>query len=73
MVWRGPMLMGALQQMLGQVKWGKLDILIVDLPPGTGDVQLTLAQKTKVTGAIIISTPQDIALLDARKGSLGSL
>ena len=66
-VWRGPRLMGALQQMLGQVKWGKLDILIVDLPPGTGDVQLTLAQKTKVTGAIIISTPQDIALLDARK------
>lgn len=66
-VWRGPMLMGALQQMLGQVQWGELDILIVDLPPGTGDVQLTLAQKTKVTGAIIISTPQDIALLDARK------
>ena len=66
-VWRGPMLMGALQQMLGQVQWGKLDILIIDLPPGTGDVQLTLAQKTKVTGAIIISTPQDIALLDARK------
>ena len=66
-VWRGPMLMGALQQMLGQVQWGALDILIVDLPPGTGDVQLTLAQKTKVTGAIIISTPQDIALLDARK------
>jgi len=66
-VWRGPMLMGALQQMLGQVKWGNLDVLIVDLPPGTGDVQLTLAQKTKVTGALIISTPQDIALLDARK------
>ena len=66
-VWRGPMLMGALQQMLGQVEWGRLDVLIVDLPPGTGDVQLTLAQKTKVTGAIIVSTPQDIALLDARK------
>ncbi|MEM9431351.1 MAG: Mrp/NBP35 family ATP-binding protein, partial [Pseudomonadota bacterium] len=66
-VWRGPMLMGALQQMLGQVQWGKLDILIVDLPPGTGDVQMTLAQKSEVTGAIVVSTPQDIALLDARK------
>jgi ATP-binding protein involved in chromosome partitioning len=66
-VWRGPMLMGALQQMLGQVEWGKLDVLIVDLPPGTGDVQLTLAQKAKVTGAIVVSTPQDVALLDARK------
>ena len=67
-VWRGPMLMGALQQMLGQVQWGKLDVLIVDLPPGTGDVQMTLSQKSKVTGAVIVSTPQDIALLDARKG-----
>ncbi|OYX42668.1 MAG: sodium:proton antiporter [Rhodobacterales bacterium 32-67-9] len=67
-VWRGPMLMGALQQMLFQVQWGALDILIVDLPPGTGDVQMTLAQKSEVTGAIIVSTPQDIALLDARKG-----
>lgn len=66
-VWRGPMLMGALQQMLGQVEWGELDVLIVDLPPGTGDVQITLAQKSKVTGAIIVSTPQDVALLDARK------
>ncbi len=66
-IWRGPMLMGALQQLLGQVQWGELDALIVDLPPGTGDVQLTLAQKTKVTGAIVVSTPQDIALLDARK------
>jgi ATP-binding protein involved in chromosome partitioning len=66
-VWRGPMLMGALQQMLGQVQWGELDVLIVDLPPGTGDVQLTLAQKAKVTGAIVVSTPQDVALLDARK------
>jgi len=66
-VWRGPMLMGALQQMLGQVEWGELDVLIVDLPPGTGDVQLTLAQKSHVTGAIIVSTPQDVALLDARK------
>ena len=67
-VWRGPMLMGALQQMLGQVQWGALDVLIVDLPPGTGDVQMTLAQKAQLDGAIIVSTPQDIALLDARKG-----
>lgn len=66
-VWRGPMLMGALQQMLGQVAWGELDILIVDLPPGTGDVQLTLCQKTQMTGAVVVSTPQDVALLDARK------
>ncbi len=66
-VWRGPMLMGALQQMLGQVAWGELDVLIVDLPPGTGDVQLTLCQKTRLTGAIVVSTPQDVALLDARK------
>ena len=66
-VWRGPMLMGALQQMLGQVQWGKLDVLIIDLPPGTGDVQLTLCQKTKLTGALVVSTPQDVALLDARK------
>tara|TARA_R110002072_G_scaffold246270_5_gene405521 strand:+ start:1502 stop:2569 length:1068 start_codon:yes stop_codon:yes gene_type:complete len=67
-VWRGPMLMGALQQMLTQVQWGALDVLIVDLPPGTGDVQMTLAQKAELNGAIIVSTPQDIALLDARKG-----
>lgn len=66
-VWRGPMLMGALQQMLGQVEWGALDVLLVDLPPGTGDVQLTLCQKTQLTGAIVVSTPQDVALLDARK------
>ena len=66
-VWRGPMLMGALQQMLAQVQWGNLDVLIVDLPPGTGDVQMTLAQKAELTGAVIVSTPQDIALLDARK------
>ncbi len=59
--------MGALQQMLNQVQWGELDLLLIDLPPGTGDVQLTLAQKTDVTGAIVVSTPQDIALLDARK------
>jgi ATP-binding protein involved in chromosome partitioning len=68
LVWRGPMLMGALQQMLNQVQWGKLDVLLVDLPPGTGDVQMTLCQKTQVAGAIVISTPQDIALIDARKG-----
>jgi len=67
-IWRGPMLMGALQQMLFQVQWGALDVLIVDLPPGTGDVQMTLAQKTRLDGAIIVSTPQDIALMDARKG-----
>ncbi|NBD30096.1 MAG: P-loop NTPase [Alphaproteobacteria bacterium] len=66
-VWRGPMLMGALQQMLTQVDWGDLDVLIVDLPPGTGDVQLTLCQKTHLTGALVVSTPQDVALLDARK------
>jgi ATP-binding protein involved in chromosome partitioning len=66
-VWRGPMLMGALQQMLTQVEWGGLDVLIVDLPPGTGDVQLTLCQKTHLTGAIVVSTPQDVALIDARK------
>ncbi|KFI30272.1 MRP family ATP-binding protein [Haematobacter massiliensis] len=66
-VWRGPMLMGALQQMLGQVAWGALDVLIVDLPPGTGDVQLTLCQKANITGALVVSTPQDVALLDARK------
>lgn len=68
LIWRGPMLMGALQQMLNQVQWGQLDVLLIDLPPGTGDVQMTLCQKTEVAGAIIVSTPQDIALIDARKG-----
>ena len=67
-VWRGPMLMGALQQMMNQVQWGALDVLVVDLPPGTGDVQMTLTQKFHVDGAVIVSTPQDVALLDARKG-----
>ena len=67
-VWRGPMLMGALQQMMNQVQWGALDVLLVDLPPGTGDVQMTLRQKAHVDGAIIVSTPQDVALIDARKG-----
>ncbi|GFZ94498.1 MAG: iron-sulfur cluster carrier protein ApbC [Rhodobacteraceae bacterium] len=66
-VWRGPMLMGALQQMLMQVEWGELDVLLIDLPPGTGDVQLSLGQKSELTGAIVVSTPQDVALLDARK------
>lgn len=66
-IWRGPMLMGALQQMIGQVLWGELDVLIIDLPPGTGDVQLSLCQKTTLTGALVVSTPQDVALLDARK------
>jgi ATP-binding protein involved in chromosome partitioning len=66
-VWRGPMIMGALQQLLGQVAWGRLDILIIDLPPGTGDIQLTLCQRTHLTGALVVSTPQDVALLDARK------
>ncbi|MEZ5674928.1 MAG: Mrp/NBP35 family ATP-binding protein [Thalassovita sp.] len=66
-IWRGPMLMGALQQMLGQVQWGELDVMIIDLPPGTGDIQLTLCQKTQLSGAIVVSTPQDVALIDARK------
>jgi ATP-binding protein involved in chromosome partitioning len=68
MVWRGPMAGGALQQMLEQTLWGELDYLVIDMPPGTGDIQLTLSQKAKVAGAVIVTTPQDIALLDARKG-----
>jgi ATP-binding protein involved in chromosome partitioning len=68
MIWRGPMVMGALQQMLGQTNWGELDVMVVDLPPGTGDAQLTLAQRVVVAGAVIVSTPQDIALIDARRG-----
>ncbi|WP_323141075.1 iron-sulfur cluster carrier protein ApbC [Massilia phyllosphaerae] len=68
MVWRGPMVTQALQQLLEQTNWRNLDYLIVDMPPGTGDIQLTLAQKVPVTGAVIVTTPQDIALLDARKG-----
>jgi len=68
MVWRGPMVMGALNQMLGQVDWGTLDVLVIDMPPGTGDAQLTLAQKANLAGAVIVSTPQDIALIDARRG-----
>jgi len=66
-IWRGPMLMGALQQLLTQVQWGTLDALIVDMPPGTGDIQLTLCQRYDVAGAVVVSTPQDVALLDARK------
>jgi len=68
MVWRGPMVTQALEQLLHQTRWDNLDYLVVDLPPGTGDVQLTLAQKVPVTGAVIVTTPQDIALIDARKG-----
>jgi ATP-binding protein involved in chromosome partitioning len=68
MIWRGPMVMSALQQMLREVDWGDIDIMIVDMPPGTGDAQLTMAQQVPLAGAVIVSTPQDIALLDARKG-----
>jgi len=68
MIWRGPMVQSALQQMLRDVIWGELDILVVDMPPGTGDAQLTMAQQVPLSGAVIVSTPQDIALLDARKG-----
>lgn len=66
-VWRGPMVSGALQQMLGSTRWADLDILIIDLPPGTGDIQLTLAQKVPVCGAVVVTTPQDVALLDVTK------
>jgi ATP-binding protein involved in chromosome partitioning len=68
MIWRGPMVMSALEQMLRDVEWGELDVLVCDLPPGTGDAQLTMSQRVPLTGAVIVSTPQDIALLDARKG-----
>ena len=68
MVWRGPMVTQALVQLLEQTNWGELDYLVIDMPPGTGDIQLTLSQKVPVTGAVIVTTPQDIALLDARKG-----
>ena len=67
-VWRGPMVMGAVQQMLRDVAWGELDCLVVDMPPGTGDAQLTLAQNVALAGAVIVSTPQDLALIDARRG-----
>ncbi|MBV9537790.1 MAG: Mrp/NBP35 family ATP-binding protein [Acidisphaera sp.] len=68
MIWRGPMVMGALEQMMAQVEWGALEVMIVDMPPGTGDAQLTMAQRVPMAGAVIVSTPQDIALLDARRG-----
>ena len=68
MIWRGPMVVSALSQMLREVAWGSLDILVVDMPPGTGDAQLTMAQQVPLAGAVIVSTPQDLALIDARKG-----
>jgi ATP-binding protein involved in chromosome partitioning len=68
MIWRGPMVMSALTQMLREVEWGELDIMVVDMPPGTGDAQLTMAQQVPLAGAVIVSTPQDLALIDARRG-----
>ena len=68
MIWRGPMVQSALTQMMNDVEWGELDVLIVDMPPGTGDAQLTMAQRVPLTGAVVVSTPQEIALIDARKG-----
>ena len=68
MIWRGPMVMSALTQMLREVEWGTLDVMVVDMPPGTGDAQLTMAQQVPLTGAVIVSTPQDLALIDARRG-----
>jgi ATP-binding protein involved in chromosome partitioning len=67
-IWRGPMVMKAIEQMLGDVEWGELDFMILDLPPGTGDAQLTVTQKVPLAGAVIVTTPQDVALIDARKG-----
>jgi ATP-binding protein involved in chromosome partitioning len=68
MIWRGPMVQSAITQMLGEVAWGRLDVLVVDMPPGTGDAQLALAQQARLSGAVIVSTPQDLALIDARRG-----
>ncbi|MBT7646950.1 MAG: Mrp/NBP35 family ATP-binding protein, partial [Rhodospirillaceae bacterium] len=68
MVWRGPMVQSALEQMLRQVEWGEIDVMIIDMPPGTGDAQLTLTQRAPLAGAVIVSTPQDLSLIDARKG-----
>jgi ATP-binding protein involved in chromosome partitioning len=68
MVWRGPMVVGAFNQILNDTQWGQLDFLIIDMPPGTGDIQLSLAQSVPVTGAVIVTTPQDVALLDAKRG-----
>ena len=67
-IWRGPMVMSALNQLLREVAWGELDVLVVDMPPGTGDTQLTMAQNVPLSGAVIVSTPQDLALIDARRG-----
>ena len=67
-IWRGPMIYKAIEQFLGDVAWGKQDFLVIDLPPGTGDAQLTLTQKVALSGAVIVTTPQDVALIDARKG-----
>jgi ATP-binding protein involved in chromosome partitioning len=67
-IWRGPMVMSALNQLLREVIWGELDVLVVDMPPGTGDTQLTMAQNVPLAGAVIVSTPQDLALIDARRG-----
>ncbi|HXZ67899.1 MAG TPA: Mrp/NBP35 family ATP-binding protein, partial [Alphaproteobacteria bacterium] len=69
MIWRGPMVQSALIQMMRDVEWGELDVLVIDMPPGTGDAALTLAQQTPVSGAVVVSTPQDIALIDARKAA----
>jgi ATP-binding protein involved in chromosome partitioning len=68
MIWRGPMVISALTQMLREVEWGTLDVMVVDMPPGTGDAQLTMAQQVPLRGAVIVSTPQDLALIDARRG-----
>lgn len=68
MIWRGPMVMGALEQLMRDVAWGPLDVMVIDMPPGTGDAQLTIAQRVPLAGAVVVSTPQDIALLDARRG-----
>jgi ATP-binding protein involved in chromosome partitioning len=68
MIWRGPMVMSAITQMLREVQWGEIDIMVVDMPPGTGDAQLTMAQSVPLAGAVIVSTPQDLALIDARRG-----
>ena len=68
MIWRGPLAAGALEQLLNQTNWKDLDYLVVDMPPGTGDIQLTLSQSVPITGAVVVTTPQDIALIDAKKG-----
>jgi len=73
MIWRGPMVMSALEQMMREVEWGELDVMVCDLPPGTGDAQLTMAQRVPLAGAVIVSTPQDVALADVRKGGRSSL